>query len=66
MAPTDKLRPPFRWEFVPVESKLDKAIHWSWCARDHAGKVVMSSGEVFENREDCIEDAMRKGYVPPK
>lgn len=64
MAPTDKIRPPFRWEFVAVEAPRDKAIHWSWRAYDHAGEVVMEAGGPFETREACVEDAVARGYVP--
>lgn len=65
MAPTDKIRPPFRWEFVPVEAARDKSIHWTWRAYNHGGKLVMEAGGTFETREACVEDAMSRGYAPP-
>lgn len=64
MAPTDKIRPPFRWEFVPVEAPRDKAIHWTWRAYNHGGGRVMEAGGAFETLEACVEDAVSRGYVP--
>jgi hypothetical protein len=62
MAPTDNTRLPFRWEFIPVESPRDKAIHWKWRARDQSGHVLMESEQTFESRLECVEDAMANGY----
>jgi hypothetical protein len=65
MAPTDKFRVPFRWEFSPFESPRDKAIHWIWRAYDHAGHLLMESDTSFESRLECLEDASRHGYRSP-
>ena len=62
MAPTDKIRAPFRWEFTPLEAPLDKSIHWIWRAYDPFGNVVMRSDRSFETRAECVEDAAAHGY----
>jgi hypothetical protein len=65
MAPTDKIRSPFRWEFAPVESRRDKSIHWTWRAYDQTGELVMEAGKTFESRVECVEDASARGYQAP-
>ena len=62
MAPTDKMRAPFRWEFAPRESPLDKSIHWIWRAYGQSGALVMESDGAFETREECVLDAESRGF----
>jgi len=62
MAPTDKMRAPFRWEFAPRESPQDKSIHWTWRAYSQSGSLLMQADRAFETRDECVQDAMAHGY----
>lgn len=37
---------------------------WGWERRGDSGLVVEESSDVFEHREDCVEDAVRRGCAP--
>ena len=62
MAPTDKFRLPFRWQFVPIEDSRDRSIRWTWRAYTHAGALVMNSERLFDSLRECIADAKAQGY----
>jgi hypothetical protein len=62
MAPTDKIRLPLRWQFVPVQDPRDAAIHWQWRACTQAGELALESDRKFENLSDCMADARERGY----
>lgn len=62
MAPTDKLRLPFRWQFVPQKSPRDGAVRWSWHAYTQSGRPAMQSAEDFETLTECMQDARAHGY----
>ena len=64
MVPTEQIHPPFRWEFVPVESPADKAVHWTWRAYDRTGNLVIQATRRFETRAECVEDATANGHRP--
>lgn len=64
MAPTDKMHVPFRWEFAPSESPLDKSIQWSWRAYGQSGTLLMQCDRTFETRDECVLDAIAHGYRP--
>jgi hypothetical protein len=36
---------------------------WGWEVIDERGRVLAESTEVFEDREDCVDDARRRGYA---
>lgn len=64
MAPTDKLRLPFRWEFTPVKpSGGDGSICWRWRAHSQSGELVLESTYTFETLTDCMADARTHGYA---
>ena len=62
MAPTDKIRLPLRWQFVPTQDPRDGAIHWQWRAYTQTGEIALQSEERFENLSDCMADAREHGY----
>jgi hypothetical protein len=62
MAPTDKIRLPFRWQFVPVEDPRDRSIRWTWRAYTQAGTLAMQSESSFETLSECMADAKALGY----
>ena len=62
MAPTDKLRLPFRWSFIPEQDARDGSIRWSWRAYAQNGLEVMQSEACFETITECMDDAKARGY----
>jgi hypothetical protein len=62
MEPTDKIRLPLRWQFVPAQDPRDSSIHWAWRAYTQTGEVAMQSEGKFENLSDCMADAREHGY----
>lgn len=62
MAPTDRIRLPFRWQFVPVRDERDGAIRWLWRAYTHSGALALHCQESFETLTECLNDARRHGY----
>jgi hypothetical protein len=63
MAPTDPIRLPIRWEFIPVEDPRDKSIRWRWRATTQSGELVEQSEDMFETRIACEADAEAHGYT---
>jgi hypothetical protein len=62
MAPTDKIRLPLRWQFIPVKATEDGSIRWEWRAFTQTGQLAMQSHAAFETLTECIEDARSHGY----
>lgn len=62
MAPTDRIRLPFHWVFVPEEDPETRGIHWRWKAYSHAGHIALQSAGRFETLTECMEDAKENGY----
>jgi hypothetical protein len=62
MAPTDKIRLPLRWQFVPVQDPRDGAIHWRWRAYTQTGALAMQCERESETLTDCMADARDHGY----
>jgi hypothetical protein len=62
MAPPERIRLPFRWQFVPVEQKRDASVCWTWKAYTHTGELAMESDRSFETLTDCMDDARLRGY----
>ena len=62
MAPIDRIRLPFRWQFVPVRNDRDGAIEWAWRAYTHSGELALQSECTFETLTECLHDAKRHGY----
>jgi hypothetical protein len=62
MAPTDKIRLPLRWQFIPVPEPADGSVRWQWHAYEHSGKLAMQSPAPFETLSECIDDAKARGY----
>ena len=62
MAPTERIRLPFRWQFVPVEQKQDGSVRWTWKAYTQTGELAMESDRSFETLTDCMDDARLRGY----
>jgi|KBSMisStaDraftv2_1062788.scaffolds.fasta_scaffold10305_3 hypothetical protein len=62
MAPTDPIRLPLRWEFIPVEDKPGISIRWKWRATTQSGELAMQSLHSFETRTACEADAKVNGY----
>jgi hypothetical protein len=62
VAPTDGIRLPFRWQFIPVENALDGAIIWKWHAYTHTGELAMESETAFDTLSECKDNARREGY----
>jgi hypothetical protein len=50
---------PKHWEFYK-----DSSHRWQW-RKFQGEKVVAVSGDGFQDRKKCIEDAMQRGYVAP-
>ena len=65
MAPAEKLRLPFRWQFLPLEEGSDRAIRWKWRAFTQGGNLVLESDGAFETLTECIADARTQGYGSP-
>jgi hypothetical protein len=62
MEPTDKIRLPLRWQFVPVPERADGSVRWSWRAYEQNGKPALQSAGSFETLSECIDDAKQRGY----
>ena len=62
MAPTDKIRLPLRWQFIPHRDSRDGAIHWEWRAYTQTGELALQSEGRFDNMTDCMADAREHGY----
>jgi hypothetical protein len=54
-----------RWEFVPFRAQ-DASIHWHWHAYTQTGALAARSAQAFETYTECVEDAQRHGYIPPR
>ena len=65
MAPTERFRLPFRWQFVPVEEKRDASVRWAWKAYTQTGEIAMESDLSFETLTECMDDARLRGYGKP-
>lgn len=63
MAPSDRIRTPYYWRFVPVEEASGN-ICWRWEAVEHSGMVAMRSQRTFDTFTECRADAMAYGYRP--
>ena len=62
MAPTERIRLPFRWQFVPVEDARDGSVRWAWKAYTQTGDVAFESDRAFETLTECMDDARVRGY----
>ena len=62
MAPTERIRLPFRWQFIPVEDARDATVRWSWRAYTQTGELALQSDRTFDTLTDCMEDAKQHGY----
>jgi hypothetical protein len=62
MAPSDKIRLPFRWQFTPVQNLQDGSIFWTWHAYTHSGELTMKSDKLFDTLTECVADAKTRGY----
>jgi len=62
LAPTERIRLPFRWQFVPVEGKKDGSVRWTWRAYTQTGSLALESERDFETLTDCMNDARLRGY----
>ena len=62
MCPTDRIRLPFRWQFLPVRDERDGSIKWTWRAFTHAGKLALHADRQFDSLSDCLDDARAHGY----
>lgn len=66
MSPVERIYFPLRWEFIPVRTRHDRAIHWKWRAFSHWGSLAMESKVSFETLTECREDAKTYGYQIPE
>lgn len=48
------------------EIEKDKAGEWRWTRKSANGKIVGASTEGYKNKIDCVENAKRSGYIPPR
>src|SRR5687767_3731292 len=62
MAPADRIRLPFRWQFVPSQNTPDGSVHWSWRAYTHTGTLAMESEGWFDSLTECMDNARAAGY----
>jgi hypothetical protein len=62
MAPTDRIRLPFRWQFVPVTDPRDGSIRWTWRAYTQTGSLAIESEISFDTLSDCMANAKARGY----
>lgn len=62
MAPTDRIKLPFRWEFQPEENPSDRSIRWRWRAYTQTGRLALASDESFDTLTQCMDDASANGY----
>ena len=52
------------WQIVPVADKAND-FRWVW-EEIRNGNVVARSPTTFEYYNDCVEDARKRGYAPPR
>ena len=52
------------WKILPVTDKTSE-FRWVW-EQTRNGSVVARSSTSFEYYNDCVEDAQKRGYVPPR
>jgi hypothetical protein len=52
------------WQIVPVSDKSDD-FHWMW-EEIRNGNVVARSPTTFRYYNECVEDAQKRGYAPPR
>jgi hypothetical protein len=62
MAPAERIRLPFRWQFFPTKDEGTGAILWGWRAYAQNGSLAMQSEGSFETLTECVQDARDKGY----
>jgi hypothetical protein len=62
MAPTDRIRLPLRWEFVPVQRPKDGLVCWKWRAYTQGGQLTLQSAGEFDTLTECMSDAGEHGY----
>jgi len=62
MSPTDRLKPPFRWAFVPVQNPKDGTIRWNWRAFTQTSELALESDQSFDSLTECMNDARASGY----
>jgi hypothetical protein len=62
MAPTENIRLPFRWQFIPLEDERDGSVCWSWKAFTQTGDLALQSERSFDTLTDCMQDARQHGY----
>ncbi|MEA3153436.1 MAG: hypothetical protein QOK44_1025 [Betaproteobacteria bacterium] len=51
MAPTDRIRLPFRWQFVPVTDPRDGSVRWTWRAYTQSGSLAIESENLLRYAE---------------
>ena len=47
-----------KWEFYK-----DRSSEWRWRRTASNGRIVGASTEGYKNKQDCIDNAIRNGYV---
>lgn len=62
MAPSDPIRLPFRWQFIPTPYERDRSVRWTWRAYTHTSKLALQSEQEFDTLSECMEDAKKNGY----
>lgn len=50
-----------KWTFA----KDDKA-EWRWSRKAPNGQIVGASTEGYKNKKDCVDNAVRNGYINNK
>lgn len=48
-----------KWDFYK-----DYADEWRWRRKDAEGKLIAASPKGFLEKRECLEHAMKYGYVP--
>jgi hypothetical protein len=49
------------WQFRKQDHRK-----WYWKELDDMGRLLRTSAEYFRERIDCVEHAMRNGYIHPR
>jgi len=52
------------WEILPVSDKTND-FRWVWEEKRN-GSVVARSETSFQYYNECVEDAQKRGYAPPR
>ncbi|HEV7799902.1 MAG TPA: hypothetical protein VGP15_02390 [Burkholderiales bacterium] len=52
------------WQILPVADK-DNDFRWVW-EETKNGNVVARSETSFQYYNECVEDAQKRGYSPPR